>query len=43
VPCQQKWSRVHPSATISPGDNQLIEFISDSFKIRSGVDVGRYE
>src|SRR5580704_374285 len=35
VPCQQKWSRVHPNATISPRDNQLIEFISDSSKTSS--------
>jgi hypothetical protein len=33
VPCQQKWRRVHPNATISPRDNQPIEFIFDSFKI----------
>jgi hypothetical protein len=44
VPCQQKWSRVHPSATVSPRDNQLIEFIVDSFKnIRSGIDARRYQ
>jgi hypothetical protein len=29
VPCQQKWSSVHPSATISPRDNQLIVLMSD--------------
>jgi hypothetical protein len=35
VPCQQKWSRVHPSATTSPRDNQLIEFISEPSKTSS--------